>query len=128
MTDEFEKTFVVEIAPADVWQRLVERTIDVDGQTHYVLPGFPSMQPLPIDGASCTPIEVETERLLRVRKITGRVKARKSSSNWRMSRAARKSASCSRGSVRSSTSPVATPCFGMANRSSTTCASSSNEA
>ena len=68
MTDEFEKTFVVEIAPADVWQRLIERTMTVDGETHYVLPGFPSMEPLPIDGASCSPIEIESERLLRLRK------------------------------------------------------------
>ncbi len=68
MTDDFEKTFVVEIAPADVWQRLIDRTMTVDGQTHYVLPGFPSMEPLPIDGASCSPIEVEPERLLRLSK------------------------------------------------------------
>ena len=68
MHDDFEATFVVEIAPRDVWQRLIERTLDVDGEIHYVIPGFPSMQALPIAGASATPLDVDPERLLRVRK------------------------------------------------------------
>jgi S1-C subfamily serine protease len=35
---------------------------------HYVLPGFPSFEPLAVPGASCTPLEAEPSRLLRVRK------------------------------------------------------------
>jgi len=73
VSDDFETTFVVEAAPAEVWQALTERTLpaaegDSPDQLHYVLPGFPSMTPLPVVGASCTPLEVEPERLLRVRK------------------------------------------------------------
>lgn len=68
MKDDFETTFVVELAPAEVWRSLTERTIEQDGTTHFVLAGFPSMQPLPVPGASCTPLETEPGRLLRVRK------------------------------------------------------------
>ena len=68
MADDFEKTFVVQLAPPEVWTRLVERTIEADGVVHYVLPGFPSMEPLPIEGASWTPIGVEPEKRLHVKK------------------------------------------------------------
>ena len=72
MKDDFETTFVVDLAPADVWETLTTRTLEADaagdGEVHYVLPGFPSFEPLPIPGASCTLVEMETGSLLRVRK------------------------------------------------------------
>jgi uncharacterized protein YndB with AHSA1/START domain len=70
MKDEFEATLVVDLAPDAVWEALTERTVDVDaqGSVHYVLPGFPSLVSLGVVGASCTPLEVEPGRLLRVRK------------------------------------------------------------
>jgi hypothetical protein len=68
MKDDFEATFVVEMAPREVWEALTRRVIEVDGVRHYVLPGFPSLPPLDIPGASCTPIEIEAGRLLRVKK------------------------------------------------------------
>lgn len=70
MKDEFEATFVVEMGPDAVWEALTERTIDGDaaGEVHYVLPGFPSLVPLGVMGASCTPLEVEAGSLLRVKK------------------------------------------------------------
>jgi hypothetical protein len=70
--DEFEATFVVDLAPVEVWETLTARTLEAsaegDGEVHYVLPGFPSFEPLPIPGASCTLVEMESERLLRVKK------------------------------------------------------------
>jgi len=66
--DDFEATFVVEIAPAEVWKALTRRVVEADGEPHYVLPGFPSLVPLDLPGARCTPLEVEENRLLRVRK------------------------------------------------------------
>lgn len=71
MSDVFETTLVVEVAPEQVWKALTERTLEGkegDGQLHYVLPGFPSFERLPMPGASCTPLEIEPGRLLRVRK------------------------------------------------------------
>lgn len=68
MKDDFEATFVVEIAPEEVWRALTERTLEGAAELHYVLPGFPSFRELPVPGASCTPIEVEPDRLLRVKK------------------------------------------------------------
>lgn len=72
MSDEFEATFVVDLAPEEVWQSLVDRTVPGDagseGTVHYVLPGFPSFEPLPIPGARCTVIEEDPGRLLRVKK------------------------------------------------------------
>lgn len=68
MSDDFEATFVVEIAPREVWEALTRRVVEAEGQRHYVLPGFPSLVPLDLPGARCTPLEVEDERLLRVRK------------------------------------------------------------
>jgi uncharacterized protein YndB with AHSA1/START domain len=72
MKDDFEATFVVDLAPADVWETLVTRTLEGDpgseGEVHYVLPGFPSFEALPLKGASCTLIEMEPGRLLRVKK------------------------------------------------------------
>ena len=68
MSDDFEATFVVDLAPEAVWRALTERTIEADGATRYVLPGFPSMQALPIPGASCTTLEEEPNRLLHVKK------------------------------------------------------------
>jgi hypothetical protein len=68
MKDDFEATFVVELAPREVWEAITQRVIEADGAPHYVLPGFPSLPPLDIPGASCTPIEIEEGRLLRVRK------------------------------------------------------------
>lgn len=71
MKDDFEATFVVDLAADEVWDALTRRTVQGDGgsdDVHYVLPGFPSFQPLPHPGASCTPIEVEPGRLLRVKK------------------------------------------------------------
>jgi len=68
MNDDFEATFVVEMAPREVWEAITRRVVEADGARHYVLPGFPSLPPLDVPGASCTPIEVEEGRLLRVRK------------------------------------------------------------
>jgi hypothetical protein len=68
MNDDFETTFVVELAPAEVWEALTRRTVVADGKQHYVLPGFPSLVPLEVPGARCTPLEEKPERLLRVRK------------------------------------------------------------
>jgi hypothetical protein len=72
MRDDFEATFVVDLAPAEVWEALTRRTLEGDpgseGEVHYVLPGFPSFAALPLAGASCTPIEIEAGRLLRVKK------------------------------------------------------------
>ena len=43
MNDDFEATFVVDLAPSEVWETLTNRTIEPDkGEVHYVLPGFPS--------------------------------------------------------------------------------------
>ena len=72
MKDEFEATFVVDLAPDEVWETLTSRTLEADagggGEVHYVLPGFPSFAALPLAGASCTLIEMEAGRLLRVKK------------------------------------------------------------
>ncbi len=72
MKDEFAATFVVDLAPDEVWEALTRRTVggdhDSGGEVHYVLPGFPSFTPLEVAGASCTPIEMEAPRLLRVKK------------------------------------------------------------
>lgn len=72
MKDGFEATLVVELAPDEVWEALTRRTLerdtDAEGQVHYVLPGFPSFPPLSMVGASCSPLEAEPGRLLRVRK------------------------------------------------------------
>lgn len=72
MKDGFEATFVVDLAPDEVWEALTRRTTggpsDSEGDLRYVLPGFPSFPPLAVAGASCTPLEIEPGRLLRVRK------------------------------------------------------------
>ena len=72
MKDDFEATFVVDLAPDEVWETLTRRTLQADpgseAEVHYVLPGFPSFAPLPLKGASCTLIEMQVGRLLRVRK------------------------------------------------------------
>jgi len=71
MSDAFKATVVVEVAPAEVWKALTERTLEAaegEGESHYVLPGFPSFEPIPMEGASFTPLEVDPGRLLRVRK------------------------------------------------------------
>jgi len=72
MKDDFEATFVVDLAPDDVWETLTTRTLEADpgseGAVHYVLPGFPSFEALPLKGASCTLIEMDAGRLLRVKK------------------------------------------------------------
>ena len=70
MQDDFEATFVVELTPDAVWEALTERTVEGEepGEVHYVLAGFPSLVPLGVAGARCTPLEVEPGRLLRVRK------------------------------------------------------------
>ena len=72
MSDEYKTSFVVEAAPQDVWKALTERTLPAqegdDAELHYVLPGFPSLTALALPGASCTPLQVEAGRLLRVRK------------------------------------------------------------
>jgi hypothetical protein len=72
MKDDFEATFVVDLAPEEVWETLVSRTIEADsgteGEVHYVLPGFPSLTPLPMEGASCSLIEMQAGRLLRLKK------------------------------------------------------------
>ena len=71
MKDAFEATLIVDLAPAEVWQALTRRTIGRDGndsEKHYVLPGFPSIPPLEIEGASCTVLEEQPERLLIVKK------------------------------------------------------------
>lgn len=70
MKDEFEATFVVDLAPKEVWEALTRRTTGGGraDDVHYVLPGFPSLTPLDVPGASCTPLELEEGRLLRVKK------------------------------------------------------------
>lgn len=70
MKDDFEATFVVDLAPAEVWESLTTRTVksEADGEAHYVLPGFPSFEPLPLPGASCSLVEMEAGSLLRVKK------------------------------------------------------------
>ncbi len=72
MSDEFEATFVVDLAPGDVWEALANRVIagepPDEGAVHYVLPGFPSFAVLPIAGARCTLVEQDPGRLLRVKK------------------------------------------------------------
>ncbi len=70
MKDEFEATFVVELAADAVWEALTSRTVsgDADDGVHYVLPGFTSLVPLDVAGASFRLIEQETGRLLRVKK------------------------------------------------------------
>lgn len=72
MKDEFEATFVVDLAPDAVWEALTRRTRESDsddaGTVHYVLPGFSSFEPLGMPGASCTLVEMEAGRLLRVKK------------------------------------------------------------
>ena len=70
MKDEFEATFVVELATDAVWEALTSRTVsgDADDEVHYVLPGFPSLAPLDVAGASFRLIEQEAGRLLRVKK------------------------------------------------------------
>jgi len=72
MSDDFETTVVVEVAPEQVWKALTERTVEAAGgaagDVQYVLPGFPSFEALPMPGARCTLLEAEEGRLLRVRK------------------------------------------------------------
>lgn len=68
MKDAFEATFVVELAPKEVWEALVERTVEDGGEVHYVLPGFPSFPPLDVPGASGSLVEMEVGHLLRFRK------------------------------------------------------------
>jgi uncharacterized protein YndB with AHSA1/START domain len=72
MKDDFEATFVVDLAPDDVWQAITSRALPAEGEgdndVHYVLPGFPSFERLPMSGASCTQLEVEPGRLLSVKK------------------------------------------------------------
>ena len=72
MKDDFEATFVVDLAPREVWEALTQRTLDkstdAGDEVHYVLPGFPSLESLPISGASCSPIEIREGQLLRVKK------------------------------------------------------------
>jgi hypothetical protein len=72
MKDDFEATFVVDLAPAEVWETLTRRTLERDaaqgGEVHYVLPGFPSFERLPLSGASCSPLEIQEGRLLRLKK------------------------------------------------------------
>lgn len=72
MNDDFEATFVVDLAPDEVWEALTRRTVEAEpdgaGDVHYVLPGFPSFAALPHPGASCTLIEMDAGRLLRVKK------------------------------------------------------------
>ena len=70
MKDDFEATFVVDLAPDEVWETLTTRTVQAEtgGDVHYVLPGFPSFAALPLPGAGCPLIEMEPGRLLRVKK------------------------------------------------------------
>ena len=72
MADDYETTFTLELAPTEIWEALTRRMVDRDGEgaeeKHYVLPGFPSFVPQEGDGASCTVLEEEAGRLLRVRK------------------------------------------------------------
>jgi len=80
MSEKFETTVVVEVAPEHVWKALTERTVAsvasvVSGEggegaaeRHLVLPGFPSFEKLPVPGASFAPLEVDPGRLLRLRK------------------------------------------------------------
>lgn len=72
MKDGFEATFIVDLAPEEIWEALTSRTAGGESgsgeEVHYVLPGFPSFAPQTPAGACCTPIEQEPGRLLRVRK------------------------------------------------------------
>lgn len=71
MKDDFETTFVVELAPREVWEAIARCAAEAGAQAEgerYVLPGWPSFPPQERPGASCTLIEREPQRLLRVRK------------------------------------------------------------
>ena len=71
MKDDFEATFVVEMAKDDVWEALTRQTVEADdggSDVHYVLPGFPSFPPLDVPGARCTLVEMQAGSLLRVKK------------------------------------------------------------
>ncbi len=70
MSDDFEATFIVELAPKAVWDALTRRTVRKEGAdvAHYVLAGFPSFAQLEVPGASCSVLEIEPERLLRLKK------------------------------------------------------------
>ena len=72
MKDGFEATFVVELAPDEVWEQIARRQVEMKEQgataEEYVLPGFPSLVPDVMPGARCSVLEVEPGRLLRVRK------------------------------------------------------------
>ena len=51
MKDDFEATFVVDLAPDDVWEAMTSRTVEADptgdGDVHYVLAGWSSFESLP---------------------------------------------------------------------------------
>ncbi len=69
MSDDFEATFVVDLAPPAVWRALTERIASSDDDaTHLVIAGFPSFPPAPLPGAACTVIQEVPELLLRVSK------------------------------------------------------------
>lgn len=72
MQDDYETTFIVELATAEVWEALTRQPLHAEGEAaeekHYVLPGFPSFVPRKETGSSCTVLEEEVGRLLRVRK------------------------------------------------------------
>ena len=72
MKDDYQTTFVVDLAPDEVWDALTRRVLEeepgADGKKHYVLPGFPSFVSRKDAGSSCTLIEEEVGRLLRVKK------------------------------------------------------------
>ena len=60
MKDDYEATFVLEVAPLAVWESLTRQTrTGEDGEVRYVLPGFPSLPPLDVGGARCSLIESE---------------------------------------------------------------------
>jgi hypothetical protein len=72
MKDEFEATFVVDLAPEAVWETLTACTLEMEpgseGEVHYVLPGFSSFEALPLPGASFSLVEMKPAKLLRVKK------------------------------------------------------------
>jgi hypothetical protein len=72
--EDYEATFIVELAPEEVWESLTHRVLeassagDPEGVKRYVLPGFPSFAMIEGGGASCSLIEEDAGRLLRVKK------------------------------------------------------------
>jgi hypothetical protein len=71
-SDDFKATFVVDLDPDAVWERLIKPVAGFEAKTadgaRHLLPGFPTFEPAPEPGAQCTEIEMDPGRMLRVKK------------------------------------------------------------